>query len=60
MHFKREQTINGVEFVAVPKAWLESTVQYLCNQPVIEVAEVLHEAHQFIDIDSLPKSEKSA
>jgi hypothetical protein len=60
MHFKREQTINGVEFVAIPKAWLESTVQYLCNQPVIEVAEILNESTQFVDVDSLSTSEKSS
>lgn len=59
MHFKREQTISGAVFVSVPKEWLENTLQYLLNQPVIEVAEVLHEASSFADLNNLPSKENS-
>lgn len=59
MHFKREQTISGAVFVSVPKEWLENTLQYLLNQPVIEVAEALHEASSFADLSNLPSKEPS-
>jgi hypothetical protein len=59
MHFKREQIIDGVKFVAVPEAWLEKTLHYLTLKPAIEVAEVLEEASHFSDIlDNLPATSK--
>lgn len=49
MHFKREQIIDGVRFVAVPEQWLESTIKYLSQCPVVEVADILNEAFRFTD-----------
>jgi hypothetical protein len=60
MHFKREKTIAGADFVAVPKQWLEDVLTYLVEQPMIDVAVILHEASSFGDLDNLPNKEAAA